>query len=38
MNNMGEEGQKTKTSSYKINHGGAMYSMETIVNNTVVHI
>ena len=38
MSKMGEEGQKIKTSSYKINHGDTMYSMATIVNNTVEHI
>ena len=35
---MGEEGQKVQTSSYKISLGDVMYSMVTIVNNTVLHI
>ena len=34
----GEGSQKAQTSSYKISHGNAMYSMVTIVNNTVLHI
>ena len=34
----GEGGQKVKTSSYKIRHEDIMYSMVTVVNNTVLHI
>ena len=34
----GEGGQKVQTSSYKISPGDVMYSMVTIVNNTVLHI
>ena len=33
----GEGGQKVKTSSYKIRHEDIMYSMVTVVNNTVLH-
>ena len=36
---MGEEGQKVPTSSYKINKPwDVLYSMGTIINNTVLHI
>ena len=35
---MGERGQKVQTSSYKISRGDVMYSMVTIVTNTVLHI
>ena len=35
---MGEGSQKVPTSSYKINNVAIMYSMATIVNNTVLHI
>ena len=35
---MGKGDQKVQTSSYKISHEDAMYSMVTIVNNTVLHI
>ena len=34
---MGEGGQRVQTSSYKC-HGDVMYSMVTIVNNTVLYI
>jgi len=36
---MSEGGQKKQTSSYKVlSHGEVMYSMATIVNNTVSYI
>lgn len=35
---MGEGGQKAYISSYKINHGDVMYSMVTLVNNTIFRI
>ena len=36
---MGEGGQKEQTSSHKIdNSGDIMYSMITIVKNTILHI
>ena len=33
---MGEGGQKVQTSSYKISPGDVMYSMVTIVSNTIL--
>ena len=39
MGEMGEGSLKVQTSSYKIkSHGDVMYSMATIVNNTILHI
>lgn len=35
---MGEEGQKVEISSYNLSHGDVMYTIVTIVNNTVFHI
>ena len=35
---MGEGRQKVQTFSYKISHGDVIYSMVTIVNNTVSYI
>ena len=35
---MGECGQKVQISSYKISHGNVMYSMVTMVNNTVLYV
>ena len=35
---MGKGGQKVQTSNSKINNGDVMYSMVSIVNNTVLHI
>ena len=35
---IGEGGQKVQTSIYNISRGDVMYSMVTIVNNTVVYI
>ena len=35
---LGEGSQKVQISSYKISHGDVMYSMATIVNNTILHI
>ena len=35
MGEMGEEGQKLPTCSYKISSGDVMYSMVTKVNNIV---
>lgn len=35
---MGESGQKTKTSSYKISPGDVTYTVVTIFNNTVLYI
>ena len=35
---MGERGQKVQTSSYKVSSGHVIYSMVTIVNNTVLYI
>ena len=34
----GEGGQKVQSASYRISHGGVMYSSVTPVNNTVLHI
>ena len=33
---MSEGGRKVQT-NYKISHGDVMYSMATVVNNTVLH-
>lgn len=35
---MGEGGQKVPISSCKISSGDIMYSVVTIVNNTILHI
>jgi len=35
---MGEGDQEVKPSSYKISHGGIMYSMVTIANSIVLQI
>ena len=35
---MGEEGQNVQTSSYKISQADMIYSMVTIVNNTIFHV
>ena len=35
---MGKGCEKVQISTYKISHGDVIYSMVTIVNNTVVHI
>ena len=32
---MGESGQKVKSSSYEMSSGNVMYSLVTIVNNTL---
>ena len=34
----GERSQKAQTSSYKISHRDVVYSIVTILNNTVLHI
>ena len=34
----GEGGQKVQSASYRLSHGGIMYSSVTPVNNTVLHI
>ena len=35
---MGKGSQKLQSSIYKISHEEVMYSMVTIVNNTILHI
>ena len=35
---MREAGRKIQTFSYEINHRDVMYSLEAIVNNTVLHL
>ena len=35
---MDEGGQKVQTSSYKLSHWAVMYSMVTVVNNTILPI
>ena len=34
---MGEGGQKVQTSSYKISPGVVMYSLGSVVSNTMLH-
>ena len=38
MGEMGKDSQKVQTSSYKINSRDVMFSVVTIVNNTVLYI